>query len=250
MCIIIYDPEGKGMPEERLREAHTANPDGWGVTWYAQNNTRWYGKSTGDYRSFNSYRNMFLDNATKSLIHFRTASSGGKEIDACHPLICDGLLFVQNGNYFEYSNQLWTDKRTDVQRFNDELLKNFPRAFLHIPEIRKALEDYNRNNYSKMVFMDDCGNVDIINESAGEWVDGIWYSNGGIEHYVGYGYSGGYYYNADDVRHKGGLMSIEMLANKDGWVRCESCGGWFKMENDKCDACVIWENLKQYAEGA
>ena len=100
-----------------------------------------------------------------------------------------------------------------------------------------------------MIFMDNKGKVDIVNEDAGEWVDGCWYSNGGIKNYVGYGYSGAYYYNVGDVRHKGGRITNMMFpeSRRKNWIKCNLCNGYFyKLETEICEDCQIFLILKGY----
>ena len=84
----------------------------------------------------------------------------------------------------------------------------------------------------------------------GEWVDGIYYSNGGIKNYTGYGYSGAYYYRPNDVRHPGGLISVRMFDEKDRekWAKCPSCQGWFRKEkmDGVCSNCAIWLALLKF----
>ena len=228
MCIIIYrTAEGK-ISKERLIEAHTANPDGWGILW---NN------------DFSEY-----------VLHCRTASSGEISVDTSHPFkVYDGLAVMQNGNLYHYSNYFkdWGNNKTDIQRFNEMVLQKLPVGFLNITEIRLALEDYNKANFSKMIFMDTSGAVTIVNEHAGEWVDGVWYSNGGIKNYIGYGYSGAYYYNASDIRHKGGLISADLFGrNKKNWRQCSECRGWFHKDeiNEICNDCKIWMELIKHVQ--
>jgi len=125
-------------------------------------------------------------------------------------------------------------------------LKCLPENFLKIKDIRDSLEQYAYENYSKMIFMDFKGNVDIINEQSGIWKDGIWYSNGGIEDYIGYGFSGIYPYNPGEIRHKGGIMTNMMLANKDNWIQCDVCKGYHhisRIENNVCSGCSSYLKL-------
>jgi len=89
--------------------------------------------------------------------------------------------------------------------------------------------------------MDNYGQVRIINEQAGIWENGCWFSNGGIEHYVGYGYSGAYSYGKGERRHKGGLISIQGFTGE--WHQCEYCKGWFKELDGLCDDCKAYKEL-------
>ena len=246
MCLAIYIPPGRYVPIKRLKKAHKANPDGWGFAWisggrlHARKST-WFDGFLNDYRMrMNDIR----------LIHFRTASSGKIDIWACHPFFVNpSLAFVENGNLPEFADG--TDGLTDIQRFNKQVLRRLPDGFLHTPEIRQALEKYCAESCVKMIFMDSAGRVDIVNESAGEWVNGCWFSNGGIENYVGYGYSGAYYYRPDEIRHKGGLLSVQMFPEdrRQNWAQCSACKGWHpvaRVTEGVCGGCGTLQQLKGF----
>ena len=252
MCLIIYKPKDKLISKERLKQAFQANSDGWGILGGKDIfGSLWHAKDCTDFDHFYKfYKSMKVN----MLIHFRTASSGFISTENCHPIfINDNLAFMQNGNLYEYSNHFpgrQRDKQTDIQRFNKEVLQCLPNGFLGVPEIRDALELYCVANFTKIVFMDSCCNIEIINEQAGEWENGIWYSNGGIRDYIGYGYSGAYAYRLNDVRHKGGLISVQQFSSglRTKWAKCPSCEGWFLKEklNPVCNDCRIWRELLKY----
>jgi hypothetical protein len=243
----LLKPKGVSISFQRLQEAHEANPDGFGMMW-AFRDSLFYYKDTQKVPF--RYITKFSDDI---ILHFRTASSGTILFDACHPhFVNDNLAFVHNGNLFEFSNYFGkgrTDKLTDTQRFNNDILKKLPPGFLDHPEIRKSLEHYCKENFSKMIFMDSGGKIDIINEPSGVWEIGCWFSNGGIENYIGYGYSGAYPYHENEIRHRGGLISVEMFNNKGDWIQCESCLGWYqvnKMAGVFCKGCLSYINLKKW----
>jgi len=189
------------------------------------------------------------------IIHFRTASASDIGPQFCHPhAINDGLAFVHNGNLFEFSDHFpgrsSKDGLSDTMRFNKEILKKLPDGFLENERIRSLLEDYCRDNMSKMIFLDSAGKVTILNEAAGEWRDGIFYSNYGLRDYIGYGYSGAYEYRVGDVRHKGGIPNVAMLGGRaNGWQQCEACKGWYKeLDGAACWSCRLYLKLKGLAQ--
>lgn len=221
MCLGVYIPAGRKATG--LRAAERANPDGTGM--------------------------MFSDIST--VLHFRSASASEIGPEYIHPFfVNDNLAFVHNGNFPEFMGRTG---KSDTMAFNDEVLKRLPDGFLQNAEIRSALENYCAESFSKMIFMDSTGHVEIIHEVAGQWVDGCWYSNGGIDGYTGYGYSGAYYYNADDVRHKGGLPDIEAIpeGRRDNWALCSLCDGWHpkeRMTDNVCAGCLTLEKLRSFCE--
>jgi len=245
MCLCAYKPKSKTILISRLKSAHDANPDGWGLIW------PWGSMRSCD--GFNAFLEAYYEHAEDDLvIHFRTASSGAIGVENCHPFFVNvDLAFVENGNLYEYADFFKFgrfDGKTDIRRFNDEVLKLLPKWFIYDPEIRKALEAYCKSNMTKMIFMDAAGGVSIVNEESGEWVDGVWYSNGGIDNYTGYGYSGAYYYSPWDVRHKGGLISVQQFAESERtkWSKCPSCLGWYYEINGFCEGCKIWHELLKW----
>ena len=101
----------------------------------------------------------------------------------------------------------------------------------------------------RIIFMDSLGSVEILNEEAGEWLDGCFYSNGGIKEYIGYGYSGAYYSRPEETRHKGGMISNRLMAQSrwNNWHKCESCEGWFTtLTNGICSSCQTLKKLEEW----
>ena len=233
-----------------MREAYEANPDGCGVLYEGVKHF----KGCWGFESLWSTVRMVEYFGFEFIIHLRTASSGSISKENCHPFYVNkDLAFVENGNFYEYSDYFgdgYGDDKTDVRRFNDSVLKKLPENFLYIPEIRSALECYCKSNLVKMIFMDKNG-VEIINEDAGEWTDGCWYSNGGIKNYIGYGYSGAYYYKNGDTRHRGGLFSVQMLPEekRKHWSRCDKCLGYYRNIDKTCYGCLGCEKLLSFTGG-
>lgn len=250
MCVCVYRSSNGKVSIDRLHEAYSANPDGCGLMW-AHDDELFVVK--GHY-SFDDFLHFYRDVKEPCVLHFRTASSGKISDDASHPLfVNENLAFVENGNLPEYSNGFreWEDDLTDVQRFNNLFLKLLPKNFLYRSDTMQAIESYCKNRMVKMIFMDNLGKVKIVNEEAGEWRDGCWFSNGGIENYVGYGYSGAYEYKAGETRHFGGLESVQMFDAKDRkkYKQCQTCRGWFPKDKilakHSCVGCTEWLMLME-----
>lgn len=262
MCIALYVPNTRSISKDRLKRCYQSNPDGCGFMWSCNDNL-YIRKGCWTFDEFYSLWHLAAYKIYPNsgfVIHFRTATSGKKEKDKCHPFrVNDNLAFVHNGNLFEFSESFPAYQKdeqslSDTQGFNRDILQKLPDGFLNDVKIKNALEGYCISNFSKMIFMDNKGHVNIINEQAGQWEDGIFYSNGGIEDYTGYGYSGAYKYNSDDVRHKGGLISITMFSEerRENWQMCEICKGWFKKDqltNSICNGCYLLEGLKKWYTG-
>jgi hypothetical protein len=170
----------------------------------------------------------------KLALHFRTASSAGKGQEQAHPYqIGDSkIYFMANGNLSHFQGDR---KRSDIQVFRDEVLRPaVEEKIFYSDKFNNWLEDYCVDNFTKMLFMDSTGYVKIVNESQGVWDysddgGGCWFSNSGIENYIGYGFSGLYEYGENQVRHKRGLITSQVLGYPQsvGWGQCKSCSGWF-----------------------
>lgn len=123
------------------------------------------------------------------LIHFRTATSGKEKDKGIQPIETNNLAVFHNGNFPEYFGKKETDTTLWVKA-NPEPLK-------HLEEIEK----YCQGNGSRMAFMDGRGKVYLINEKAGIWEKGMWFSNNRVGNYAGFGYSGVNYYKNNEKRY-------------------------------------------------
>lgn len=257
MCVGIYIPKDvvPTIDPEIFRSSHISNPDGFGILW---NDTHLaYTKGCLDFQTFLWRFQLPKLSNSPIVLHFRTASASAIGKKHCHPFFVNkDLGFVHNGNFFDFTSQHpnYYDKKdgmSDTERFNNEVLKRLPKNFLYRSDIRNALETYCKRNMSKMIFMDSNSLVTLINQEAGEWRNGIYYSNGGIEGYIGYGYSGAYYYKEGDIRHPGGLPCVQMFDAKERrtWKKCSQCEGYFKnLFEGICDGCRTLNNLTKYCK--
>jgi len=255
MCIAIYKP-GKELFWDSiggLEGHHKSNPDGCGFMYAADGRIN-IEKGHYSYTEFlGLYNYHFLMFPGDFIFHFRTASSSDTTDQMCHPFfVDDNLAFVHNGNLFEFMTffrEGFNDNKSDTVRFNEQILQRLPKGFLFVEEIRSVLEKYCKENLSKMIFLDSSGHVEIINSQAGMWENGAWYSNGGINNYCGYGYSGAYYYSQGDIRHKGGLMTNKIFNPEiqKNWEQCKHCKGFYRqLKQECCSGCQTFETLKAF----
>jgi hypothetical protein len=135
---------------------------------------------------------------TEFLIHFRTATSGKDKIVGSQPILLDnGSYFFLNGNLKDYFGK----DEPDTVLYVREYLNKLPDNFLENKEIMaKITEDANING-AKMAFMDSNGKVYLINEEAGVWEKGMWFSNPRLGSYAGFGFSGIYPYKPGEKRY-------------------------------------------------
>lgn len=255
MCLIIYIPPNTQPPAPAIfHSAALANPDGWGLM-FARDGCLYTKRSLQPFK-----HPQALDSDWPAVWHFRTASSSTVSLSQTHPLrVSDTAALCHNGNLYEFSDQFATgplpgDTRSDTQRFIERILRRLP-PFTAWPFATAALVDhYFSQNLSKGVLMDNQGNVRIINERAGYWQDGCWFSNGGLTDYSGYGFSGVHYYHPGSVRHPGGLTSVAMFPDhrQPEWYRCRVCLGWHHESResqaaDTCPNCKVYLDLMEVA---
>lgn len=178
MCIAIYKPSDKEISKETLKSCFTSNRDGCG---FAYINTDYLGKKkiiikkSLDFETFyrQYQRAQRLNPESPFLIHFRIKTHGTVSKFNCHPFkIDENHAFIHNG----VISGVGTDYiKSDTQLFNDKILKKLPEGWTKRSEITLLIEEMIA--HSKVVVLNLEGDVQIYNESKGNWKDGIWYSN-------------------------------------------------------------------------
>jgi glutamine amidotransferase len=173
----ILKPSNKPIFKRKLHECWTSNPDGAGFMW-SHNKTLYIRKGFMTFRKFyRTFRAMERDFPEADFaIHFRIATHGGVNGDNCHPfkiaghnvgVIHNGILSVTIPNKYQ----------SDTSYFCSEILSKFPKGWMYNPAWVSMLNKYAQGEFSKFIVMDCFGKWIIFNESAGEWEDGLWYSN-------------------------------------------------------------------------
>jgi predicted glutamine amidotransferase len=255
MCVIIVKKKDKNITRRELKECWDFNPDGAGFMYAANNKlhiSKGYFSFRAFYHVFRKYERLYPE--SDFVIHMRIATSGKKDYDNCHPFIVnDGLAFAHNGIFWGLGDK----EHSDTYILNEEILSKFPRNFLDIPEIFKAVTDYVIESHSKLVFMDNQNKITIVNEKAGTWDDGIWYSSGHYmtKIYTPSSYKSSYYNKSatgghDEYDNEG--RSIYKASE----VYCFSCNTWIKRDDvqnvhgnwDTCPICgeIMAEDTNDY----
>jgi hypothetical protein len=178
MCIAIFQSMGKEISREHLQNCWDANDDGAGVCWAYEGKLYVY-KELKNFDTFYDYYKHLVDTigaTSPMMLHFRIRTHGLISLENCHPqFITDNLAFIHNGILSSLVNIPKTSTKSDTGEFNEQILKQLPGDFLSYPGVLKMLEYCCKG--SKLVFMDGQGRYLILNEGAGDWVDGVWYSN-------------------------------------------------------------------------
>jgi len=173
MCIAIYKPKDKLIPQDTLEQCYNANSDGAGYMFH-KNGKLYIKKGFFSFADF--WRSYRRDKSKECVIHFRIKTHGLINEANCHPYkINDNFAFVHNGMISGYTDP----NKSDTWLFNEDVLQPFVQKWgnlgLFEDPVKKLIEA--RIGYSKLIFMDNQGNSKIFNEDKGTWDDGVWYSN-------------------------------------------------------------------------
>jgi hypothetical protein len=173
---------------DTLRQCWDRNKDGAGVM-FAHGGELRVVKGMMKWRAFKKFWRSLgpLRVEAPVVLHFRIATHGTILPKNCHPFfIRDNLAFAHNGVIRKVSIKKDWDI-SDTEMFSLAYLKPFDAVvnggltieLLDQPWVHNLISEY--IGYSKLVFLDNEGNHTIINESAGTWDDGVWYSNPGYK---------------------------------------------------------------------
>jgi predicted glutamine amidotransferase len=183
MCLIAYNPNGKILDKDRLHTAFKNNRDGAGFMWREQDGRIETTRGFMDFDEVWMWVETLKDTAYS--LHFRFRTRGARTEEQCHPFEIlnnekDGmdLVMMHNGTFSvkSFSN----DERSDTQIFADILhneLRDWsdPSDIFLAPVVDRMERAIGGGN--KLVFMGSKGKDVILNEEAGFWDHGIWFSN-------------------------------------------------------------------------
>ena len=173
MCIIIYSPKGH-IPKKHLKNSIDHNSHGWGIMFPKGDGTLQILKGMTKDEFFLQWK-WIKDLKVPKVFHARISTHGTKSLENCHPFSVpghDNLAVAHNGiiRQMEYVGD-----KSDTVHFVERILSSLPAGFQENSGCQALLDDY--IGYSKLVFMDGSGGVNIVNEKGGSWVNGLWYSN-------------------------------------------------------------------------
>ena len=215
MCIAILNTPNVTFPKSLISNCWENNSDGAGLI-YTNAGTLYTFKELD---SVDKFYNHYIDvrrrfPKSKIVLHFRIGTSGGINLDNCHPFSVDkNLAFVHNGIIQDLNGI--NPKKSDTNLFNEMYLQKMPAGF----EANKAIMDLIGEyiSYSKLIFLNAKNEAYVVNEDLGkedEKYPNCWFSNttykpsayydrGGVKVWKkadeGKGYGGGYYGGWDEV---------------------------------------------------
>jgi glutamine amidotransferase len=184
MCIIAAIPQGKQISKEVLKRCWHNNPHGGGFMYTNGKQVQTFKEMSSFKRYWKSFVNLRNEFPQSSFVcHFRISTHGKVNEDNCHPFLVNNKLgFVHNGII---RNAPLSSDYSDTYMFNEAILKQLPSNFLGNQSILTLIEEYIGGG-SKLSFLTYDNQLHFVNEKAGVWDEGIWFSNRGYQ-------SGGYY---------------------------------------------------------
>lgn len=176
MCIIIYTESGAKIPETVLRDQWDANSDGAGIM-YSDGKNIYHTKGLMSYNDFMVAYHSALKITNKIAIHFRKKSHGVVSEDNTHPfLVNKNIGLMHNGTISRCSPEK-KDHRSDTAIFADKLsslLEELNDSALFSEKFLDFIQPF--VGLSRILFMNNLGNVSIINRDLWSEKNGILYS--------------------------------------------------------------------------
>lgn len=171
MCLIVFKPEGEKLDWELLKKGYQVNDDGCG--YIVAGNTpegkrrTTYGKGMWTWEGLKKWIGGFDSHKVELAIHFRMATHGTVDANNCHPFPGNAWVMMHNGIIQGFGSQT----KSDTAEFAELLADTYGPAAPY-----KADEWENMTGWSRFLFATPEEMV-IVNQNAGVWKNGIWYSN-------------------------------------------------------------------------
>lgn len=175
MCVIINNPTGQLLSEDKLRVAYANNPHGVGFMWHEDGHVNTI-KALMDFNEFLSLHEALQ--GVPHAIHFRWRTVGDTSDDRCHPFPIftkknDGfdLWMMHNGTIEKYARK--SGEKSDTQLFAEALRQlvekwDNPLNVLHPGVLGRMAEKLGRDN--KLLLMGSGGRTALVNSASG-WFD-------------------------------------------------------------------------------
>jgi predicted glutamine amidotransferase len=173
MCLIALSPKGALIPFEIMRHSNNTNGDGIGVM-SADGIRKFMGKKKLKHARKYVERTL-VPAGIPYAMHWRWATHGAVHIDNTHPYLAPtGKHWVMHNGVISLTTQESTKEESDTAVFVRKYMHDA--APLDDDKYYKIIE--NLIGWSnKLVVMDDEGKFRIVNDDAGVWIEGMWYSN-------------------------------------------------------------------------
>lgn len=197
MCIAILNKSNQ-LSRKTLKNCWDSNDDGAGFMYVKDKTLQIFHQPNLSPDDFNSLYLAYCtaykhrDKDTPIVLHFRIATHGLTP-EFLHPFaVSDTLGFVHNG----ILHGMGTHEYSDTAELRD-LLADLPKvmtksvAGLLNPRLMFSMLQHFIGKGNKLIFLDNLGDFEIINEAAGAWDNGNWFSNNsykerGVRYYGSY----------------------------------------------------------------
>jgi hypothetical protein len=174
MCLIIYAKAGQEIPRSHFWMGAKDNADGIGIM-----STDGVEKFLGRKQTRRAWRyaQELVTAGLSYAVHFRWATHGEVGRANTHPFEIPGSDLYMMHNGILWTAGMATDAESDTAIFARSIMPSYAQA------MREGCDSWkwqlaSEVDYSRLVLMDiGTGVVEIVNESLGDWLNGIWYSN-------------------------------------------------------------------------
>lgn len=176
MCIAILNTKGTTLKKKTLRNCWENNGDGAGILYINNDNKLETFKELKDFSNFyKNYSRIKKEFGKRNmLLHFRISTHGKVNETNCHPfLVNEDVGFVHNGMIH---NVPTSEEYSDTYMFNETILKRLEKDFINNSAITILLEDFIGGG-NKLIILNSNDEFLIVNEKAGHWNLGCWFSN-------------------------------------------------------------------------
>lgn len=181
MCIIASIPRGAKISKSTLETMWQHNSDGAGLAWIEEGKVRVFKtmKLKPFLKKFEEVSKEHVD--SDLLVHMRIATHGSVCIDNNHPFNVDTqTVFAHNGILPRQFHPPAKRDISDTRYFNETFLQYVKLAALDDSRFIKHLGEV-IGSYNKLVILTANPKLRemsyIVNETSGEWSNGVWYSN-------------------------------------------------------------------------
>lgn len=178
MCIIVYNRKGASLDKEQLRIAYENNPHGYGLMWHDGDRVLTLKEHESGFDSLWSTLQKF--SGQEYALHLRWRTRGADTRAQCHPHRVTSKdngapsdLFLMHNGTMQFKRH---KVKSDTKLFAEKLRMIMKGSDFEFLTALKQMKSH-VTTIDKLLFMNSDGEVKIVNEDKGSWIDGVWYSN-------------------------------------------------------------------------
>lgn len=181
MCIIVYNRDGKELCKDSMRTAYDNNPHGYGIMWYDGDRVLSLKEHDGGFQRL--WETIERFKGVPYALHLRWRTRGARGLKQCHPHVVtskdsgapEDVYLMHNGTLSGFQNHA---KLSDTNMFAHKMRVLMQIKGLDFSSALDNMEQHISAGFTnRLLFMTSAGEITLVNESAGKWIDGVWYSN-------------------------------------------------------------------------